>query len=106
MFHDDLDFIIFVIYWNIWFQYMESPSIDEANELHHISIIELIAEALDLNKVYNCPEGPDVSRGIPAHLKMGLRAAENRRSNRIVSSSICRVCTNMANAFDDNILIC
>lgn len=99
MFQDDLDFIIFVIYWNIWFEYMEPTSIEDAKT-------ELIAEALDLSKVYNCPEGPDVSRGIPAHLKMGLRAAENRRSNRIVSSSICRVCTNMANAFDDNILIC
>ncbi|KAJ9265910.1 hypothetical protein DTO027B5_3965 [Paecilomyces variotii] len=63
MFHDDLDFIIFVIYWNIWFGYMEPTSIEDANELHHISIKELIAEALDLNKVYNCPEGPDVSRG-------------------------------------------
>ncbi|KAJ9202516.1 hypothetical protein DTO164E3_2956 [Paecilomyces variotii] len=60
MFHDDLDFIIFVIYWNIWFEYMEPTSIEDANELHYISITELIAEALDLNKVYNCPEGPDV----------------------------------------------
>ncbi|KAJ9348807.1 hypothetical protein DTO027B9_8037 [Paecilomyces variotii] len=51
MFHDDLDFIIFVTYWNIWFEYMEPTSIEDANELHHISITELIAEALDLSNV-------------------------------------------------------